>query len=118
MFSLTKQQKLLNASDFNLVFDNPPFKVSHKHLLILAKPNSQNVARLGLVVAKKNIKLAVQRNRFKRLIRESFRLKQQQLVGLDIVVLARRDFDTLDNSTATKIFDGLWNKLIRKHTRS
>jgi ribonuclease P protein component len=46
-------------------------------------------ARLGLVVAKKHLKRAVDRNRFKRLVRESFRSHQEQLAGLDVVVLAR-----------------------------
>ena len=51
----------------------------------------QPQARLGIVVAKKNIKLAVDRNRLKRLVRESFRKQQLGLLGLDIVVIIKKD---------------------------
>ena len=49
-------------------------------------------ARLGVVVAKRNVKLAVARNRLKRTVRESFRLQQSCLTGLDIVVVVKKDF--------------------------
>lgn len=44
------------------------------------------------MVAKRNIRLAVNRNRIKRLIRETFRQQQRKLGGLDFVVVVRRDF--------------------------
>ncbi len=46
--------------------------------------------RLGLVIGKESVKLSVERNRLKRLIRDSFRLHQELLAGLDIVVVARK----------------------------
>lgn len=54
-------------------------------------------ARLGIVVAKRNVKLAVDRNKLKRFVRESFRQQQQQLSGLDIVVIIKKDFALSDN---------------------
>nr|WP_315984226.1 ribonuclease P protein component [Aliamphritea spongicola] len=36
------------------------------------------------------MRLAVNRNRVRRIIRESFRLEQQQLPNVDIVILARK----------------------------
>lgn len=38
------------------------------------------------------MKLAVDRNRLKRLVRESFRLQQLHLSGLDLVVIIKKDF--------------------------
>jgi len=52
---------------------------------LLAAPNGLDYPRLGLIVPKKIIATAVGRNRVKRLIRESFRLHQTELVGLDVV---------------------------------
>lgn len=70
--------------------------------------------RLGLVIAKKNIKLAVGRNRVKRLIRESFRSRQHQLPAIDAIVLARKGLDQLNNGDIDKILDKLWQKLQTK----
>ena len=61
-----KTQRLLNASDYKQVFDYNGAKVANSSLLILAKPSVKYPSRLGLVVAKKNIPTAVQRNRIKR----------------------------------------------------
>lgn len=112
--SFTKAQRLLNAADFKLVFDQCCYRVSHKHCLILAVDNQYELGRLGIVVAKKNIKLAVNRNRVKRLIRESFRQQQHHLVGIDAIVLARRGLDQLDNADIHTTFETLWQKISKK----
>ena len=46
---------------------------------------------MGLAIAKKCARRAVDRNRLKRLVRESFRLERLGLPGLDLVVMCRRD---------------------------
>ena len=46
-------------------------------------------ARLGIAVSKRNLRLAVERNRIKRLVRESFRTSGIRDLSLDIVVLPR-----------------------------
>ncbi len=112
--AFTKQRRLLNSSDFQVVFDDPPFRASHKHLLILARANDLGYPRLGLVIAKKNIRLAVQRNRIKRMIRESFRLQQPSLTGIDAIVLARRGMDELDNSHLMEQLNQQWQRVARK----
>jgi len=58
-------------------------------LQIFAKPNNRIHSRLGLIVAGKIERLAVNRNRVKRLLREVFRERQGDLVGLDLVVRLR-----------------------------
>jgi len=56
---------------------------------VLAIKNNAKIARLGVIVAKKNLKLATKRNKVKRIIRENFRQNQVMLSGLDIVVMLR-----------------------------
>lgn len=111
--SFPKSSRLLNASDYQAVFNQSRFKVSCRHFLILALPNNDPVSRLGIVVAKKNIARAVQRNRIKRLIREWFR-HQQFETGLDLIVLVRRDTDRLVNSQLVQKLQALASDLNRK----
>lgn len=113
-YTFSKDLRLLTAKDYKAVFDNAQWKVSNKELLFLARPNGSTTPRLGLVIAKKHIRLAVQRNRIKRLIRESFRLHQIQLQGIDIVVLARGKADQKDNAAVLYNLADLWQRLIKR----
>src|SRR5579871_587332 len=51
--------------------------------------NQQNHARLGLSIATRTFGGAVERNRIKRITRESFRLNQMSLPPVDVTVSAR-----------------------------
>ena len=97
-----KPLRLLCSSDFQAVFDDAPFRASHSLFLILARPNGLPHPRLGLVVAKKHLNLAVERNRIKRLVREHFRLQQSALSGMDMIVLSRKGLAQLSNSEFTQ----------------
>jgi ribonuclease P protein component len=110
IFSFKKTQRLLNASDYKKVFDYNRVKVANSSLLILAKPTDAHPSRLGLVIAKKNIPTAVQRNRIKRAARETFRKKQFQN-PLDVVFLARQGANKLSTQKLTAIIEKSWAKL-------
>lgn len=116
-FSFAKQCRLLCAADYSPVFDKADFKVSNSSILILARPNSVGTPRLGLVISKKNVRLAVDRNRLKRLIRESFR-HRVDLPNVDIVVLARRGLGEAANTVINNELNRLWNKLGNKAKQS
>lgn len=113
-YAFPKAGRLCTPTDYQRVFQGAQFKVSSNAILILALPNEQSRARLGLVLGKKNIRLAVQRNRLKRLIRASFRLRQHDIPPLDIVVLARRGLDQKGNSTIHAELNTLWNNLLKR----
>ncbi len=97
--------RLLTARDFERVFQHPQ-KSSGKTLTVLARQSGRESARLGLAIPRKQIRRAVERNRIKRLIRESFRRHQELLRGLDVVVLGRSD---LAKKNTQGIFDCLEN---------
>ncbi|WP_249976386.1 ribonuclease P protein component [Vreelandella olivaria] len=105
--------RLLNAGDFSHVFEQADLKVHGKGMMALARLNTRGHPRVGLVVSKKNVKLAVDRNRFKRLVRESVRLRQDHLPSVDIVVLAKRGVQDIDNETLYRQLDGMWKRLQR-----
>ena len=73
MFSFPKQARLLSARDYREVFAGAEARASHRHLLLLARRNGRGHHRLGLVIAKKHVRRAVERNRIKRVAREFFR---------------------------------------------
>tara|TARA_R110000782_G_scaffold27256_2_gene69102 strand:- start:1498 stop:1845 length:348 start_codon:yes stop_codon:yes gene_type:complete len=80
--------RLKRPEEFKLVFSSKQ-RSSDKSFLFLARQNDLNQARLGLAVPKKHISKSVDRNKLKRIIRESFRLKQEQLEGKDVVVVVK-----------------------------
>jgi ribonuclease P protein component len=75
-YAFGKSLRLLCSGEFKAVFDDAPYRASHQSFLILARPNTLDHPRLGLVVAKKHLRFAVSRNRIKRLTRELFRQQQ------------------------------------------
>jgi ribonuclease P protein component len=106
-----KDKRLLTAKDYSRVFNGAEVKVSHKNLLLLAIKTNEPGHRLGLVIAKKNIRLAVQRNRMKRIAREFFRSLPVSENSMDIVLLARRGMDKLDNAELYSILRQQWQKI-------
>ncbi|MFS0825142.1 ribonuclease P protein component [Pseudomonas sp. MLB6B] len=109
----SRDKRLLIPRHFKAVFDSPTGKVPGKNLLILARENGLDLPRLGLVIGKKSVKLSVQRNRLKRLMRDSFRRNQQSLAGLDIVIVARKGLGEIENPELHQHFGKLWKRLVR-----
>jgi ribonuclease P protein component len=85
---LPRSVRLSKAGDFaNL--NRSAYRLTSQGLLVRATANQLDYARLGIAVAKRVVKQANERNRMKRVIRESFRHIQSDLAGLDILVVAR-----------------------------
>lgn len=108
--------RLLSESSYSAVFGSKNIRVSDGLWTVLAVRNSLNPprARLGLAISKKRARRAVDRNRLKRLARESFRQHRQCLKGYDIVVMNR---DRSVNATNPELSASLtrhWHKLTEK----
>ena len=111
----SRQRRLLCAGDYRSVFARADFKVSDQHLLILARSSSYCQSRLGLIVAKKHIKRAVDRNRVKRVFRESFRTQEQPFaMAMDIIILTRRGLNNSDSAALHKLIRKQWHRLAKK----
>ncbi|WP_022955212.1 ribonuclease P protein component [Perlucidibaca piscinae] len=89
--------RLLAAADFKQVMDGAVYKASQQNFLLLATPSARPHSRIGFIVAKKKVRLAVDRNRIKRCMRENFRFLQADMPPMDIVFLARNDLAALTN---------------------
>lgn len=62
-------------------------------LRVLGKKNDMHFPRLGLIVGKRAVRNAAERNRIKRVIRDYFRRCQHELAGYDLVVQVMKDAD-------------------------
>lgn len=76
---------------------------------------SPRTARLGLVVAKRKIRLAVSRNRIKRLTRERFRHHAGQLPAVDLIVMANSGCTRANNKEIIIALDELFTRMIARH---
>jgi len=112
-YAFSKNRRLLKASEFQEVFDGNQVKVAHPNLLILAKPSQHAQSRLGLVIGKKNIPTAVGRNRVKRVVRDTFRQIEFPR-PLDIVFIARKDADKLDQKELSLLLVQSWGRLLQR----
>ena len=109
---LPKHAKLLKAADYNRVFDKPA-RSSDRYFTVLARSNSLRNARLGMAFSKKKVKLAVARNRLKRISRESFRLTQlsEEKSNIDYIVLAGGHCAAATNQQLFHSLDKHWQQL-------
>ncbi len=107
---------MLTPGHFQAVFSNPT-RYGSSHITILITPNKDKQNRLGLAIAKKRVKLAVQRNRIKRQIRESFRLNQHELPSIDMVVMVKSGTDKLENKEINQQLEKIWRKIIQRQKR-
>jgi ribonuclease P protein component len=86
-------------------------RLGNAHFGMTVHPNTLGLARLGLAVASKPFGGSVPRNRIRRLIRESFRLRQHELPCVDLVVSARPPAKVASPAELRASLDGLWDKV-------
>lgn len=91
--SFPRQARLLKPTEFKRVFDRPVIS-SDAFFRVLARANEGTGSRLGMAVSRRVDPRSSQRNRVKRVIRESFRVNHEatseagRRPGRDYVVLA------------------------------
>ena len=94
---------------FSEIFASPDKKYSTDNLLLLSKDNGLEHSRLGVAIRKKDVRLAVNRNRIKRKIKGSFRSKVLELQNKDYVVLVKKKLLD-DGEGLNKDLAILWEK--------
>ena len=120
----TVHHRLLKPAEYEQVFnatgytpaqrgERGGYQSSSGGLTVRARRNGSDLPRLGLIISKKSIRRAVDRNRVKRLVRESFRLNQARLGGLDVVVMSRAGLGEAPHPKLRAVLDKHWGVLER-----
>ena len=123
---LSRQQRLTNAGQFKAVFDKRQ-RVHGRCFSFHVTVNGLDTCRIGLAVSRKVSKSAVQRNRIKRQIRESFRCFSVNsssrsgahdgvtlIRGIDFVVVAKAAAANTQNKDLRQELDQQWFKASKK----
>lgn len=108
MNKFSRNKRLLKKADYDVVFGKANKWVTSE-FIFLYRNNDVGHARLGLAISKKTVAKAHDRNRIKRLLRETFRTTT--LRALDVIVLAKRGIENVKNSTLTANLNEAWGKL-------
>lgn len=100
---------LRSRKDFDLVYGQK-YSKANRLLVIYLRKNTLDCHRLGISVSKK-VGNSVVRHRVTRLIRESYRLNEEQIAqGYDIVVIARSGAKGTDYADIESAFIHLLKK--------
>lgn len=110
-----KSQRIADRADIQRIFSTKKSVGARGISVFYLKKSVSDVARIAIIVSKKSAKLAVQRNRIRRIVRESFRHSQHRLVGCDIIVLIRQAAEALTNQQLRQLTDEQWKKISPKY---
>lgn len=111
-YSFSRDYRLLTAADFQQVFREST-RISDKYFVLYTRENGLNHARLGFAISKKQIKKSTDRNRLKRIVRESFRIELALLPNLDVIVTARHNAAQASRPDLWRSMKGHWDKTRR-----
>ena len=108
--SFPRKARLLTAGDYSQVFKKSQ-RYSDHYWTILVRSDVELEARLGLAIAKKRAKRAVDRNKLKRVAREAFRHHLPHLLGKELVIMNRDAAATAEKSVLSGSLDKLMKKI-------
>lgn len=84
---------------------------TRRYFTLFVRPNGLSQARIGIIASKRVAPRAVDRNRAKRLVRETFRKRRSRLDGIDVLVELRRcptrEFQAAAAGEIAKLLDEL-----------
>jgi len=107
--TLPAQRRLRRKSDFDAAYAGGR-RFGNGFFGVTAFLNDKGWPRLGLAVAVRTAGGGVERNRIRRIIRESFRLHQHELPGVDLIVSARGRAKDAPGSELHASLVALWKK--------
>lgn len=116
MQTFPSSHRLRNPKEYKRVW-NQAKRINAPCMSIFVRENDLGFPRLGLSLAKKNIRKAVDRNRLKRVARETFRLQQAKIGGFDTIVVIYKGAELLTPAEQYRSLQALWEKLATRYPR-
>ncbi|APD07170.1 ribonuclease P [Flavobacteriaceae bacterium UJ101] len=88
-YTLSKEEKLKSKKSIERLFSEGKSFVQHPIRIVYIKNETSDINQVAFSVSKRNFKLAVDRNRVKRLMREAYRLNKYDLneKGFDFILI-------------------------------
>ena len=99
--------------DYDEAFASPT-RLRDRFFDLVVHPRLGEAARLGLAISRKSLPRAVDRNRIKRLVRESFRGRAGSLPGVDVIVMVRAASRSAEAAALRSGLDGLWDQVCER----
>jgi ribonuclease P protein component len=84
-FGLGEERRLVRKADFERLLREGTRRTRAGYLFIVAQ-RASGAPRLGILISRKHSAKATVRNHIKRCIREAFRLEQERLGAVDVLV--------------------------------
>ena len=111
--TLPARKRLRRKSDFDATYAKGR-RFGNGFFGVTAAPNEVGVPRVGLAVAVRIAGGGVQRNRIRRIIRESFRLHQHELPAVDLIVSVRDRARGASGAELRESLSALWKSVTGK----
>ena len=105
-------EKLRRHGEFEAVLSSPLPALVSSCFVVRALARAAGPARLGVIVSKKIVARAVDRNRAKRMVRETFRVVGRDLPPTDVVVQVRSAWARTRGSIAREGLAAIFAQLV------
>jgi ribonuclease P protein component len=94
--SFPRAARLLKAAQFSAIFRSRPLRRSAHFVVYMLSSSAATAAgnaRLGVVIGRKCARRAATRNLVRRVTREAFRMRREELAGWDVLLRMHRAFE-------------------------
>lgn len=102
--------RLKTKNQFRNIFHDAQ-RISGDYFLFFFKANTLGCPRLAIIVSKRSVRNAVDRNRLKRIIKESFRLHQHLISGYDVLIIVSKSIGRINNKELFQCLKKQWLQL-------
>ena len=112
-----RQDRLLDRPAFSTVFEARKKRFSGT-FIIYSHENQCDYPRIGIILSKKQVRLASKRNQLRRLIRESFRLNLTTLPRMDFVLVGLNAMQHLNRKEIVQCIEKQWEYYRQSYARA